>query len=320
MDEREQAEHTQIMVLRGMLHDMQNTVSASIGRLNLVEYQGPLTQPQRESLDRAREALRMTSDRLVRALDYAHRPAGRVPIVLGDLLQRVAAELADTASAAGITCTVTAPPGLVLVGDPVQIEQIVHNLITNAIRYNRPHGHVWVTAAVVSGGIELVVRDDGTGIHPDDIGGIFGYGVRARSSSASSTGILGRGLGLWLVDTWVRAHGGSIRVSSTVDVGTTFTVFLPLHGAEPADADDTRVLDAEATHARQFDQEAGERGEDGHDEDDEAGHHHTPWAESIESASPTRDDISDAVDDAVQEGQHLHDSDSTEREPTTPRS
>lgn len=111
-------------------------------------------------------------------------------------------------------------------GDESQLTRLLKNLLRNAIDYNTIAGTVEVTLGRVNGTIELVVRDTGIGIPPEALESIFErfYKVdHARTSGQSGTG-----LGLAIVQNIVRTHGGSIRVKSTVDVGTTVTVVLPV--------------------------------------------------------------------------------------------
>jgi signal transduction histidine kinase len=105
--------------------------------------------------------------------------------------------------------------------DRLRLEQVVTNLLTNAIKYGG--GEVDVRT---SGGDEavLVVRDHGAGIAAEDQERIFEPFERVQSTSGED----GAGLGLYIVREIVRAHGGRIEVGSVPGQGATFTVFLPL--------------------------------------------------------------------------------------------
>jgi heavy metal sensor kinase len=115
-------------------------------------------------------------------------------------------------------------PMLECVGDSERLAQVMTNLLTNAIQYNRPGGEVRIAAQSQNGMAVLTVSDTGAGISAEDLPHVFERFYRADKSR--STG--GNGLGLAISKAVVEAHGGTIEVSSTENVGTTFTVRLPM--------------------------------------------------------------------------------------------
>lgn len=110
-------------------------------------------------------------------------------------------------------------------GDPTRLSQVVTNLLTNAIHYNKAQGEVRVRTRVDSGGVTLTVADTGPGIAPEDSPHIFERFYRADKSRTRSNDRTG--LGLAICKSIVDAHGGSIEVSSAPGAGTTVTVRLP---------------------------------------------------------------------------------------------
>lgn len=112
--------------------------------------------------------------------------------------------------------------------DQRKLNQIVKNLLTNAIKYNRPRGQVTITATTTATSWQLVVRDTGIGISADDQQRIFERFYRA-SPSRSQQVVSGTGLGLAIVKELVTAMDGQITVVSQRGVGTTMTVELPLN-------------------------------------------------------------------------------------------
>ena len=100
------------------------------------------------------------------------------------------------------------------------------NLVSNAIKYNRPEGNVWVTAKGSADAVEVSVRDSGMGISPEDQRHIFDRFFRANKGSGKEK-IEGTGLGLSIVKSLVDKHGGQVWVESEVGVGSTFTFVLP---------------------------------------------------------------------------------------------
>ena len=111
----------------------------------------------------------------------------------------------------------------VIHADPSHLDHIFTNLISNAIKYSPPDQPVEVQAWSDSNGVSVSVMDYGFGIPRNEIPFIFNRFYRASTSS----GIVGTGIGLYLVKILTEMHGGCIEIDSTVDQGTTMIVYLP---------------------------------------------------------------------------------------------
>jgi two-component system, sensor histidine kinase len=112
-------------------------------------------------------------------------------------------------------------------GDPVRIEQVVANLVSNALRYTPEGGRIDVAVREEDGRAVLTVRDTGIGLAPEMTTRIFGLFVRGGLSSRGEAA--GLGVGLALARRLVELHGGTIDAASAgVGRGSTFTVRLPL--------------------------------------------------------------------------------------------
>lgn len=109
--------------------------------------------------------------------------------------------------------------------DPVQVRQALDNLVSNALKYSPPHGHVTVTLQGDDVTVDLLVSDQGSGISPEDVAKLFQRGF--RSTSARRGSIQGMGLGLAIARDIARAHNGEITVTSTPGQGSIFTLTLP---------------------------------------------------------------------------------------------
>jgi two-component system, OmpR family, sensor kinase len=116
-------------------------------------------------------------------------------------------------------------PGLECAGDPERIAQVVANLLTNAVQYNKPDGEIRVTGQRQNGSVSLTVADTGLGISAEDLPRVFERFYRAEKSRSSGNA----GLGLSICKAIVEAHGGTIEISTSIGSGTTFTVRLPVH-------------------------------------------------------------------------------------------
>jgi len=168
-------------------------------------------------------------------LDVSRVRTGRLAIVPRDcdlvaLVTRVVDALAEQAQAGGSPLALAAPPRLDVVCDEFRIEQVVTNLLTNALRYGG-HLPVEVRVAQEDGMAIVAVTDRGIGIAPADQERIFNQFERAEEGARQAPGL---GLGLYIARQIVRAHGGRIELRSAPGQGSTFTVRLPLR--PPLDA------------------------------------------------------------------------------------
>lgn len=139
-----------------------------------------------------------------------------------------------------------------IVGDPNRLQQVIWNLLTNAIKFTPTGGQVRVTVQRVESHIEISVMDTGVGINSDFLPYVF---ERFRQADASSTRRHGGlGLGLAIVKHLTELHGGSVRArSSGQGHGSTFTIMLPVAALQPGTAveeDDDRQTSEEAGLSR----------------------------------------------------------------------
>lgn len=146
---------------------------------------------------------------------------------VAELLLDTQTNFSGLAESAGITLRVAAPDEpLIVHGDPGRLDQVLANLVVNAVHHTPRGGSITLQAALLPSGIEIRVGDTGAGIAPEDLPFIFDRfwrGDRARTHQAGT----GSGLGLAITRQLVRLHGGTIDVASTPGAGTTFTIRLP---------------------------------------------------------------------------------------------
>lgn len=113
-------------------------------------------------------------------------------------------------------------------GDKIRIEQIIINIVSNAIKYTPDGGDIRLRLADRGNTVEIAVSDNGVGIPEEDIPHLFERFYRVEKARSSDKG--GTGLGLAIAREFAEAHGGTISVESRVSEGTTFTVTLPKEG------------------------------------------------------------------------------------------
>jgi len=151
---------------------------------------------------------------------------------LDRLVVRVARAFRADASAAGVRLVCRRPRPAWMMGRPSDLEQLVGNLLSNAIRYTPVDGSVTVTLADDGAVATLTVEDTGQGIPPEDIDRVFERFYRVGGDRARETG--GTGLGLAIVRHVADTHLGDVALASTVGTGSAFTVRLPLMHTDQA--------------------------------------------------------------------------------------
>lgn len=164
------------------------------------------------------------------------------PVRVDDLVANVGKRYARMGEAKGVKVRWGAPANLVLEADAGRLEQVLVNLLDNALQYTDPGGQVTLFAHVARPGhVEFVIRDTGMGISADEVPRLFErfYQVeRARSGQGKHVG-----LGLAIVREIVDGHQGQIAVDSTVGIGTTIKVTIPNNSGTVTRAGTTRHAD-----------------------------------------------------------------------------
>lgn len=148
------------------------------------------------------------------------------PVKLFDLVSEVFSSLGSKAADRDITVINAVVPGMTVDADTVRLEQILVNLIDNAIKFDRLGGCVTVGHERVKGADIITVSDRGEGILPEHLDRIFERFYRVDRARSREIG--GTGLGLSIVKHLAKLHGGSVTVTSVLNEGTTFRVELPI--------------------------------------------------------------------------------------------
>ncbi|MFO1058375.1 MAG: HAMP domain-containing sensor histidine kinase [Dongiaceae bacterium] len=211
-------------------HELRNPMTPLLMQIQALRRHAARLPPERLAL--TLERLELIVERFIRRatilLDVSRLTSGRfVPepagIDLAQLVREVAGGLALLADRARCELRLSVAAGLTAVTDRLAVEQILENLLTNAIKYGaaRP---IELTLAAEGSRARLAVRDHGIGISAADRARIFERFERAVSREQRS----GFGIGLWVVGRLVEAIGGEISIESRIGEGSTFTVLLPL--------------------------------------------------------------------------------------------
>lgn len=148
------------------------------------------------------------------------------PINLAQAAQGASEAVRPKARARNTAIELQVPPDLFVLADPRGVEQVVLNLLDNAVKYTPPNGRVWLKARPLGAEVELTVKDDGPGIEARHLPRLFERFYRVDKGRSRDMG--GTGLGLSIVKHLVTAMKGDVRVESTPGQGSTFFVTLPV--------------------------------------------------------------------------------------------
>ena len=229
----EQVTESRSRLLRGFTHDVKNPLGAARGYLDLLieGIQGPVTDEQRRSLERARASLSAGLGLVDEMLELARAEGGHLEIVraptdLSALVSETVEESRPLAEAKGLVLDLDAGDGVVLDTDARRVRQVVGNLLSNAIKYT-PAGTVTVRVLAPRRADDparfgVAVIDTGPGIAAEKQPLLFQEFVRLDPGTSG-----GAGVGLTISNHIARALGGEITLESEPGRGSTFTLWLP---------------------------------------------------------------------------------------------
>ena len=241
--------------LSRMSHELRTPLNAVLGFTQLLQLEARQLPPDPTRAARL-EHIRAAGEHLLTliddVLDLSSLQAGMLKLDLQTvpLAAAVAQALplvAELAAAQRVTLH-SGPLAGAARADPTRLRQVLLNLLTNAIKYNRADGQVVVDTAVDGPLVRLRVRDTGRGLRPEQLAQLFEPFNRL---GAEADGIEGSGIGLTIVKTLVEGMGGQVGVSSVVGHGTVVELALPLAApGEPASSTEPPARTAAVPKAR----------------------------------------------------------------------
>jgi PAS domain S-box-containing protein len=220
--------------LATLSHELRTPLNAIGGYAELLAMgvQGPVTPEQREYLERIRRSQHHLLAIINDLLNYSRLEAGAFayqtePVPLGEMIDAVTGMVEPQIRAKGLTLRVehTGRPGTVM-ADRLKTEQILLNLLSNALKFTPAGGTITVSSGRREGVAELAVRDTGVGIPQDKLDSVFEPFVQLGRSLA--TPYEGTGLGLAISRTLAQGMGGDLDAVSSPGSGSVFTLTLPL--------------------------------------------------------------------------------------------
>jgi len=217
-------------------HELRTPITAIRGQLEVALMTAAGTEQYREAMFNALQDIDRLSQ-IVRALlllsqaESGQLSLQRARIDLGPVLEDLAEQFQIPAEGAQVRLAARCDPGCFVDADRVQIERMITNLLSNALKFTPVGGEVRLSARPLEGSVELVVEDTGRGIPAEHLPHIFDRFYRVPGSGTAPAPDQGLGLGLSFVAWIVKAHHGVIDVHSTPGKGTRFTITLPAAGA-----------------------------------------------------------------------------------------
>lgn len=188
---------------------------------DVIHFAGHIHREAERMITLIRDTIRLSQ------LDEGAVDRERQEVDLHEVILDAARLLEEAARKAGVSLDVTGEASPILGVRPI-VEEVVYNLMDNAIKYNVPEGRVSVVLAAKPEGFEMVVEDTGIGIPEEDIDRVFERFYRVDKSHSGI--VTGTGLGLSIVKHGVGFHGGDVRIHSSPGRGTRVTVRWPRGG------------------------------------------------------------------------------------------
>lgn len=232
IDELNRVSRTRELFLATVSHEMRTPLSALSMRVDLLLHTMRDMPPALQaSLLAMRVHVHQEAAMVEDLIDAARTLTGtmsinRVPVSLGRVVRDAVSTVEASANEKRIVFSVTPDnhgDHIELDADPRRLQQVLWNLMLNAIKFTPPGGSVGLNIAADLDGVRIRVHDSGQGIAPEDLPHVFGAFTLQSHANAS-----GLGLGLYIARRIVELHGGTITASSAgKDLGTSFTIYLP---------------------------------------------------------------------------------------------
>ena len=216
-------------------HELRTPITAIRGQLEVALFTAKTTEQYREAMFNALQDIDRLSQIVRALLLLSQAESGQVVLQkarldLCDIVRELVEQFQIPAEEAGVRLTADLPGACYADIDRVQIERMITNLLSNALKFTPQGGEVRMMVRRVDHTVELTVADTGKGIPTEFLPNIFDRFYRVPGSGTAPSPEQGLGLGLSFVAWIVKAHKGRIEVDSALGKGTRFTIRLPAGG------------------------------------------------------------------------------------------
>ncbi len=227
----ERANQAKTEFLATMSHEFRTPLNAILGFSEMLraQYFGPLGAKNYEEYasdihNSGQHLLGLVNDILdISAIEASKRVMLKEEMSVLDIINRALKSVHQKARVAGLRVSIDVPENMPpLVADQRSVLQILMNILSNAVKFSKPGGKISILALATDSVITIVIADTGLGIDAETLPSVTE--PFAQSQSNPHLAESGTGLGLTIVKSLMDAHGGSLQIESTVDVGTTITL------------------------------------------------------------------------------------------------
>jgi CheY-like chemotaxis protein len=232
--------------LATLSHELRTPLNAILGYARMIRSGLVAGDKQTRAIETVERNATSLTQIVADVLDVSRIIAGKLrldvqPVELPRIVEQAIEAILPAANAKGVRVSTVVDPGATpIAGDPERLQQVVWNLVSNAVKFTPRDGQVQVRVERVNSHVELVVSDTGIGIAKEFLPHIFERFRQADSGTTRAHG--GLGLGLAITRHLLELHGGSIHVSSAgAGTGATFRVKLPMMIVHPPAYEERRV-------------------------------------------------------------------------------
>ena len=223
--------------LATLSHELRTPLTSILGWAHLVRLSNFEADTVRTAIETIERGAKTQASLIDDLLDVSRIVTGKFRLSMSNvdvvpIVRDVVASSHPAAEAKRVEITLETPQSVVIRADPNRLQQIVWNLVSNAVKFSLPDGRVEVEVDADADHVVITVRDDGIGIAPDTLPRVFERFWQADSTPDRAHG--GLGLGLAIVKQIAEMHGGSVAADSPgPGRGATFTITLPVRAEPP---------------------------------------------------------------------------------------